>query len=75
MPKRILQGSVVSASRDKTVSVLVKRRFTSPLYKKIVSRTKKYHAHDSKNMYKVGDKVKIEENSPISKTKKWVVLY
>jgi len=74
MPKRILQGTVVSDANDKTVVVLVERRFTHPLYKKTVRRTKKYHAHDENNEYKVGDVVRIEECRPISRKKRWRVI-
>jgi len=74
MPKRILQGEVVSDKTDKTVVVKVERRFTHPLYKKVVRRSKKYHAHDEANKYKTGDTVRIEECVPISKNKRWVVV-
>ena len=74
MPKRILQGVVVSDKNDKTVVVQVERRFTHPLLKKTVRRTKKYHAHDETNRHKVGDIVWIEEGRPTSKLKRWVVL-
>ena len=74
MPKRVLQGVVVSDKTDKTIVVEVERRYTHPLLKKTVRRTKKYHAHDEKNSFKVGDQVSIEESSPISKNKRWVVL-
>ena len=74
MPKRILQGEVVSDITDKTVVVKVERRFTHPLYKKVVRRSKKYHAHDEANKYKTGDTVRIEECVPISKNKRWVVV-
>ena len=74
MPKRVLLGVVVSDKTDKTVVVKVERRFTHPLFKKTVRRTKNYHAHDDKNEFKVGEKVWIEECAPISKLKKWVVL-
>jgi small subunit ribosomal protein S17 len=74
MPKRVLQGSVVSDKTDKTVVVLVERRFTHPVLKKTVRRSKKYQAHDEANTYKVGDQVFIEESKPISKNKRWVVL-
>ncbi len=74
MPKRILQGEVVSDKTDKTVVVKVERRFTHPLYKKVVRRSKKYHAHDEANKFKTGDTVRIEECVPISKNKRWVVL-
>ena len=74
MPKRILQGVVVSDKTDKTVVVKVERRFTHPVLKKTVRRTKNYQAHDEANQYKIGDVVSIEESKPISKTKRWVVL-
>ena len=74
MPKRILQGVVVSDKNDKTVVVKVERRFTHPLLKKVVRRSKKYQAHDEANTSKIGDIVKIEECPPISKHKRWVVL-
>jgi small subunit ribosomal protein S17 len=74
MPKRILQGVVVSDSCDKTVIVRVERRVMHPLYKKFVSRSKKYAAHDEENRYHAGDAVRIEESRPISKRKRWVVL-
>lgn len=74
MPKRILQGTVVSDVQDKTVVVKVERRFTHPLLKKTVRRSKNYHAHDEGNAFKVGDEVSIEETRPMSKLKRWVVL-
>lgn len=74
MPKRILQGVVVSDKTDKTVVVKVERRFTHPLFKKTVRRTKNYHAHDEANRCKVGDIVSIVESRPISKLKSWIVL-
>ncbi len=74
MPKRVLQGTVVSDKNDKTVVVLVERRFTHPLFKKTVRRSKKYKAHDDMNLCKVGDQVSIEETRPISKDKTWIVL-
>jgi small subunit ribosomal protein S17 len=74
MPKRVLQGVVVSDKQDKTVVVKVERRFTHPLLKKTVRRTKNYHAHDEANRCKTGDIVRIEEAKPISKLKTWVVL-
>ena len=74
MPKRVLEGVVVSDKQNKTVTVLVERRFTHPLLKKTVRRSKKYHAHDEGNACKVGDLVRIEEHKPISKTKSWIVL-
>jgi len=74
MPKRILQGVVVSDKQEKTVVVKVERRFTHPLFKKTVRRTKNYHAHDEAGQYKVGDLVSIEETKPISKLKRWIVI-
>jgi small subunit ribosomal protein S17 len=74
MPKRLLQGVVVSDKADKTVVVDVERRFTHPLLKKTVRRTKKYQAHDPENRCKVGDRVVIRESRPISKTKRWIVV-
>jgi small subunit ribosomal protein S17 len=74
MPKRVLQGTVVSDKNDKTIVVRVERRFTHPVLKKTIRRSKKYHAHDGENKFKVGDIVSIEESVPISKNKRWVVL-
>ncbi|HZP20051.1 MAG TPA: 30S ribosomal protein S17 [Bauldia sp.] len=74
MPKRVLQGTVVSDKNDKTVVVRVERRFTHPILKKTIRRSKKYHAHDEANKHKVGEVVFIEESKPISKNKRWVVL-
>ncbi|MGH8337925.1 MAG: 30S ribosomal protein S17 [Gammaproteobacteria bacterium] len=74
MPKRILSGTVVSDKNNKTIVVEVERRYTHPLLKKTVRRSKKYHAHDEANHFKVGDQVQIEESAPISKNKRWVVL-
>jgi small subunit ribosomal protein S17 len=74
MPKRVLQGVVVSDKNDKTIVVQVERRYTHPLFKKTVRRTKKYHAHDEKNVFKIGDNVSIEETAPISKNKRWIAL-
>jgi small subunit ribosomal protein S17 len=75
MPKRVLQGVVVSDANDKTVTVRVDRRVAHPIYKKTIRRSKKYAAHDEKNQFKVGDKVAIIESRPISKSKCWTVLY
>lgn len=75
MPKRILQGVVVSDKADKTVVVRVERRYTHPIYLKTVRSSKKYSAHDEQNKFKTGDTVKIVESRPISKTKKWAVVY
>jgi small subunit ribosomal protein S17 len=74
MPKRVLQGTVVSDKNEKTVVVRVERRFTHPVLKKTIRRSKKYHAHDEANAHKVGDVVFIEETKPISKNKRWVVV-
>ena len=74
MPKRILQGVVVSDKMDKTVVVQVERRVMHPVYKKYIKSSKKYHAHDENNAFKVGDVVRIQECRPISKTVTWVVL-
>ncbi len=74
MPKRMLQGVVVSDKQDKTVVVRVERRFTHPVMKKTVRRTKNFHAHDEANSYSVGDTVWIEEHRPISRLKRWAVV-
>lgn len=74
MPKRIMQGTVVSDKNDKTVVVKVERRFTHPVMKKTVRQSKRYKAHDENNSAKVGDIVFIEESAPISKDKRWVVV-
>ena len=74
MPKRVLQGVVVSDKNQKTVVVKVERRFTHPVMGKTVRRSKKYHAHDEKGQYKVGDTVRIQECRPFSKLKTWEVL-
>lgn len=74
MPKRILQGVVVSDKTEKTIIVRVERRFKHGLLDKIVRRSKKYHAHDETNEYKTGDVVRIEECAPISKLKSWRVV-
>ncbi len=74
MPKRVLTGTVTSDKGEQTVTVLVERRFTHPVMKKTVRRTKKYHAHDAQNQFKVGDTVRIIECAPISKTKRWEVM-
>ena len=74
MPKRVMQGVVVSDKMDKTVTVKVQRRIKHPLYKKFINRSKKYAAHDENNTCKIGDTVSIRECKPISKRKKWEVL-
>ena len=74
MPKRTMQGQVVSDKNDKTITVLVERRVRDPLYKKVVRRSKKFMAHDESNLVKVGQVVRIRECRPISKRKCWEVL-
>ena len=74
MPRRILSGKVVKKSGDKTVSVLVSRQTTHPIYKKIMRLSKKYLAHDSDNSISVGDSVKIQETRPLSKSKSWEII-
>tara|TARA_B100000575_G_scaffold293329_1_gene304351 strand:+ start:6388 stop:6630 length:243 start_codon:yes stop_codon:yes gene_type:complete len=74
MPKRVLSGKVVSSNSNKTIVVQVIRRVKHKLYKKIISRSKKYHAHDPENKYKKGDNVSIIETKPISKLKNWIVI-
>ncbi|MEQ1789867.1 MAG: 30S ribosomal protein S17 [Rickettsiales bacterium] len=75
MPRRVLQGTVVSDTNEKTVTVRVERRVSHPVYKKTIRRSKKYAAHDEKNQFKIGDKVQIIESAPISKSKCWQVVY
>jgi small subunit ribosomal protein S17 len=75
MPRRVLQGTVVSNKTDKTVTVLVERRVMHPLYKKFIKNSKRYHAHDEENRCKEGEKVRIVECAPVSKTKRWKVIY
>ena len=74
MPKRVLSGTVTSDKNDQTITVLVERRFTHPVLKKTVRRSKKYRAHDGGNKFKVGDTVRIVECAPISKSKRWEVM-
>tara|TARA_Y100000590_G_scaffold467843_1_gene648220 strand:+ start:2248 stop:2475 length:228 start_codon:yes stop_codon:yes gene_type:complete len=74
MSKKVLEGKVVSNKNDKTIVVLVKRRFIHPFFGKVMSSSKKYHAHDENNKSKIGDKVKIIESIPISKKKRWKVV-
>ena len=73
MPKRVLTGTVVSDKGDKTVVVRVERRVKHPLYGKIIKLSKKYHAHDEGNAFKLGEQVRIEECAPVSKLKTWTV--
>ncbi len=74
MPKRVLSGTVVSDKGDKTVVVRVERRVKHPLYGKIIKLSKKYHAHDEGNAFKLGEQIRIEECAPVSKLKSWTVL-
>ena len=74
MPKRILKGQVTSDSNDKTITVIVERRFTHPILKKTIRKSKKYRAHDEANKFKEGEKVSIIECKPISKKKTWQVM-
>ncbi len=75
MPKRILEGVVTSDKGNKTITVEVSRRVKHPVYKKVVVKSKKFYAHDEENRSKTGDKVTIQETAPISKLKRWVVVY
>ena len=74
MPKRVLQGVVVSDKNDKTIVVKVERRLLRPVFKKTVRLSKKYHAHDEKNEAKIGEVVRIEETRPVSKLKRWAFV-
>ncbi|MEJ0062517.1 MAG: 30S ribosomal protein S17 [Alphaproteobacteria bacterium] len=74
MPRRVLQGTVTSDKGDKTITVLVSRRVMHPIYKKFITRSKKYAAHDELNKFKTGDAVSIIECRPISKRKRWTVV-
>ena len=74
MTKKILNGKVIRDKNDKTVVVLIKRRYVHPFFKKVITTSKKYHAHDEKNKFKVGDEVKIIESRPYSKKKRWEVI-
>ena len=73
MPKRVLSGVVVFDKVDKTITVLVSRKVKHPVYKKYIKKSKKYHVHDETNKFKIGQTVNIQENKPISKTKRWIV--
>ena len=75
MPKRILIGKVTSNKADKTIIVIVERRIMHPMYKKFVTKSKKFAAHDSENKFKEGDTVSIRECAPISKNKRFEVIY
>ena len=74
MPKKILDGVVVSDRRNKSITVIVERKYQHPVLNKVIKTKKKYHAHDEKNSYKIGDKVSIIEAKPISKTKRFKVV-
>ena len=74
MSKKILNGKVIGDQNDKTIVVLVKRRYTHSFYGKVMTSSKKYHAHDEKNKFKIGDDVKIIESKPFSKKKKWEAI-
>ncbi len=74
MTKKVLKGKVTSSKNNKTIVVEVTRKFVHPFYSKVISRSKKYHAHDEQNKYKEGDKVRITECKPISKKKTWEVI-
>ena len=74
MSKKELNGKVIKDKNDKTVVVLVKRRYSHPFFKKVITSSKKYHAHDEKNKFKIGDDVRIIESKPYSKMKKWKVI-
>ena len=74
MTKKILNGKIIRDKNDKTVVVLVKRKYIHPFFKKVMTASKKYHAHDENNKFKVGDLVNIIESKPFSKKKKWEVV-
>ena len=74
MSKKILKGKIIRDKNNKTVVVLVKRRFAHPFFEKVVTASKKYHAHDENNKFKIGDIVKIIESRPFSKKKRWEVI-
>ena len=74
MTKKVLSGKVIKDKNNKTIVVLVKRKYIHPFFKKVLTSSKKYHAHDEKNKFKIGDDVKIIESRPYSKLKKWEVL-
>ena len=74
MSKKILSGKVIRDKNNKTIVVLVKRRYTHPFFQKVITSSKKYHAHDKSNKFKIGDEVKIIESKPFSKSKKWEVM-
>ena len=74
MPRRVLEGNVVSDKANKTITVLVERRYMHPIYKKYIKRSDKFAAHDENNLFRTGDRVQIIECRPISKSKRWTVV-
>ena len=74
MSKKTLEGKVIRDQNDKTIDVLVKRKYSHPFFKKVITSSKKYHVHDEKNKFKIGDSVQIIESKPFSKKKKWEVI-
>ncbi len=74
MTKKILNGMVVKDKNNKTIVVLVKRKYIHPFFGKVITSSKKYHAHDEKNKFKIGDSVSIMESKPFSKKKRWEVI-
>ena len=74
MSKKMLKGKVINDKNNKTIVVLVKRRYSHPFFKKVITSSKKYHVHDEKNSFKIGDLVKITESRPFSKNKRWLVI-
>ena len=74
MTKKILNGKVIKDKNDKTIVVLVKRKYIHPFFGKVITSSKKYHVHDEKNKFKTGDNIKIIESRPFSKTKKWEAI-
>ena len=74
MSKKILKGKIINDKSNKTVIVLVKRKYSHPFYGKVITSSKKYHVHDEKNKFKIGDIVQIIESKPLSKKKKWEVI-
>ena len=74
MTKKVLKGKVIKDQNNKTIVVLVKRKYAHPFFDKVITSSKKYHAHDEDNKFKIGDSVKIIESQPFSKKKKWEVI-
>ena len=75
MTKKILNGTVIRDKNNKTIVVMVKRKYSHPFFGKVITSIKKYHAHDESNKFKIGDKVKIIESKPFSKKKRWEAIY